>query len=483
MTVMTVIKFEKILPSWWNPAGTPFAKWPLQAPLVDPIPGKVNIQKPVKAGQSAASLLARGATHINVTKVPSGESVPATKLFSGEVGSQTLFSGLSYTIKAGGSATNGKDKVYNEADVKERGRSYGNYPIVMFESMENGEWDADSTVMGWVLDGVKERQDQLFGVGVGLRTHNYYSVWGGYDSNFWFKHWLNDVPMNYEFVYRYPQSEWATQKPGVTIPSLFTSGKANLSMEAHYRHHNYNEIHYLPSERFRMQLAKKIGLKAGLIVRPDNENIGFSTVTNLTSPAGVFARKGASPLDPSDAVSSAFFAWWDADLFALWHNPLGKPDNVNNLMTPYDTTPDVWIPQGGAKVVGRPPAGFTYSSDANDRWYGGHSNHYDYHHFGLALYRTAMATEGGTKGTGAYKIDGGAWVEPNPYGAEILHAQAYKRGMFEYRIKDNTITVVYWNHFADNNVHEVTLRNPLNTAITWSGKVFGKFPYVKTFQL
>lgn len=477
---MSNIIFEPIVPGWWTPSGV-FTKWPEQAPIVSPIPGKYIIHKPFKANQSAQSLLDRGATHINVTRVPVGEGIPNSKLFSGEVNSRTVFQGLSYTIKPGGSADNGRDKVYNQADVMNRGREFGNYPVVMFEMAETWAWDPDDQTKAWLCAGVKERQEQLYGVGNGCCAANYYSIFGGYDDEFWFKPWREDNPLIYEFIYRYPQNQWSTHRPSLQLPPILTSGTCTLSMEAHYRHNNYNETYYFLSQRFRMQLAKKLGLKAGLIVRPDNENIGFGTKTEL--PNGTFCRKGASPLDPSDNVVMPFFTLWDVDLFALWHNPIGKPNSIGNIQIPYETTHDVFIPKGGAKAVGQPPAGFTYSTDANDSYYGGSSLHYDFSKFGEELYRTTIATQGGTKGIGAYKIDGGAWIEPNQYGAELLYAEAYKRGMFEYRILGDKITVVYHNNFADNSEHLVTLRNPLNSSQYWEGPAFGKMPCVKTFQL
>lgn len=478
-----MIEFEKIIPEWWNPAGSQFAKWPEQAPLTDPLPGKYYLQVPYKGGQTAAQLFARGVSQINTTRIPDGEAVPNSKRSSGEPKSQDLLQGLTRTLKEGQNPAFGTSYNYVESEVKAVGRGWGAYPVVMLETGESEAWDPDDTTLTWLLQGIKEGQETNFGVGNGLRAFNYFTVWGGWDEDFWKKGFYQGTPMQYEFLYRYPVNQWAAQRPSITIPPKLASGLCNLSMEAHYRHWNYNEEYYLPAERFRMQMAKKCGFKAGLIVRPDNENIGFSAITRVTSPTpGIFARKGPSPLDPAELVACVFFSFWDADLFSLWITTSKSQGDTNKISEPWDNTPDVFIPDAGGKAVGRPPAGFNYTP-GEDAYNASANIHMDFSHFGWSLYRSTVATEGGEKGFGRYRVDNGEWIEPNQYGAEMLHVEEYKRGAYEYRIKDGKITITYWNNYADNQEHIITLQDPTNPARTWQGKVFSKYPWVKTFNL
>jgi hypothetical protein len=462
----TPVQFVKAIPSSYN--GTSqlpqFAE--VSANLTLPT-GFVYVKPPTRQGWTTPQVMTKGVTHWirNGVGEEGGDGVfrndpaYAKKEYNNVPRIREIF-GLPGPVN-GNWWPNG---YYNEAQARQKANEVSIVPRIWIgETMEGDDYVPESDPMwGWFYDELINRYEaQKAQDGVPyLVAHNYFTRFPS----------IYQVGLEsraaHESLYNTPYQNWPTTlyHPGQPL------GRPNLVIEGIYVNAPDLVSQQMLGALMRMELMLKMGKVSGLFIFNVHEwHPGFASRIDL--PEGKFFRSDKIHLDPNVQIALGFLALEFGGVLVEW----GLAPHQSPTKKPVDYTPfvhngkDEWYANGQSS-----PSPFPFYAQTGPNRFNTGAHLGDFTHFGVALWSaTGGQVAGGTPYYATFRLNGGAWIQRQANGSDIVGSYFEQRGLTRVRILGNKMLICYFNFFADNEKHTIEVQNPLNPGQTFTGTVCG----------
>lgn len=321
--------------------------------------------------------------------------------------------------------------------------------IWLSEMSENVGWQpGGSPLFANFYPELRKRYEQNFGQkGIPYEiVHNYFWM-GGESLNSgqsaeYYKQLFRKEPKDL------PQTEYS---PGAPLSAT------TMIVEAVYLRAPDQVLRQPTELAFRLEYFKHMGYHAGVVLfgqgetRPNNRY-------KLNFPDGTYYKEDKFPIDPNVHIASLFFghvygnATFEWGGFG-WANQKLFDGRPGQLLT------GDWFPTGSS---------FPRNDQFNKLWagsgdfYHGFTGSADLTYFAHRLYaKTFSITDGGDRKYLRFRIDGGAWVEPENFKADdLINAYKQQRGFVFSQSRDGKTAWFYHNSFADNKPHTLEVALP-----------------------
>lgn len=328
----------------------------------------------------------------------------------------------------------------NEADISDA--------MWIGETLEgNSFMPQDARMWAVFYKRLRERYEEAFGSkGIPyLIAHNYFQFWS---QGLSFMN-LGNLPKDeHKRIVALP----ADQMPKNLFSPNGNLSSTNLIVDGIYLNAPDIQAGSVYQTIYRMLAIKAMGYNAGVFLagnhewRPNNFN-------KYIYPDGVFYSAEKIPLDPSVVVAYSFTAQVFGKLYLEW-GAAGKQStrDFNRYNFKMGWSNGSWFTNG--QTDDRGFNNFPHVTDSND-YYAGFGGSSDFSYFGQELFCNSYGkVEGGTDKYLKFRIDGGAWIQPeNSKANDIVEAWYGQRGFVHSRTLNGKTAWFYLNSFADNAAH------------------------------
>lgn len=317
------------------------------------------------------------------------------------------------------------------------------------ETMEGeSSLSSDKPTWGFYYKRLRERYKQKWGDTPYYIAHNYFNfpsgfmVLGNQNSRQYSKDVLRMSPE------QLPHSDWS---PGGTLSST------NLIVYAVYKGAPDLQLSSVLESIFCYKVWQNMGYNPGAFLfgvhefRPNNSY-------EYKYPEGTFYHQDKIPLDPATHIAHAFTAQVHAKLFIEWG---GKGKSGNKYFGA--RTNGVWQAAGSTnKIEGDVFPEFSKDDPRHGNGAWGYSGSEDLSYFGTRLYYDTFAqVDGGTVQWLKFQLDKNSVVNPSQFSVdEVIDAYHEKRGYVYSVTKSGKTAWYYYNAFADNKAHTLTVVLP-----------------------
>ncbi len=448
------IDWLDLKPLGWQPSQV--SSWGSTSPEFS-LPGKIYMPDVPTAGDTIASAIARGLTHVSKNKaVDSGESVPYGKYYNDVPQTWMIWQ-----------QPNNNPFSLNEAQSRARGQSADiSCHLWVGETQEGQDWiEQNNPMWRWFYDELIDRYEARALVD-GLPWYVSHNYGGNYLPEV-YTLGLGDLNAK-RALYTNPASAFpnCSYSPGGTLSRLNLHCAGVYNMYFDHRDTIFDKI-------FELEWAKKLVGNVVIFAFPVFESLpGFEHQVYTTDPVGKVGVSNKLPLPAGELLSLGYISAEWGDGLICWGQAFQRTTDSNRI--------NVGLPewgQGPGKYRWQPapgsPSSFPYLPlHAGDFFPSGiHAANYDWLHWGYESHTKSMPTYSGERRYASYRIGSGAWREREVDGSDVVWAKRDKVGIASVKKEGNHRKIMYINPYADNISRPIEIRDPWDSNIIYSTSV------------